>query len=299
MRLLPLWLPVFALAEPGPACEDELGNVVRAGGRVSRGCHTCVCGGGGEWECTGSCAKGCEADGREVKHNESKVFDDCVKCSCFDGHLACSALGCSRLACGGDHGEPIAPGQTFQRGGSTCTCTAGGAVQCTVSRPGALRATCLLPEGGRLGYGGVYAAGAARCVCGEAGVLRCGGGDGRPACPDEGPVEDERRTCSCVLGALVCSDAAGDRPWHRSPRGVDPPWHRSPWAALLVALPLAALVAGLFALLECRWRDASSVGTGRREPRGVGEECCFLNDSPSTACPTAAEARHISLKLPA
>jgi hypothetical protein len=84
----------------------------------------------------GSAAKprDCELDGTTYKHGTSfKDSDGCNNCSCQDGELACTQLGCIAGTCSYD-GETHDIGDKFTTAdGSVCVCASNDSIDCTVS----------------------------------------------------------------------------------------------------------------------------------------------------------------------
>lgn len=76
----------------------------------------------------------CELDGTTYKHGTSfKDSDGCNSCSCQDGELACTQLGCPAGSCSYD-GHTYAVGEKFSTAdGSVCVCASSDSIDCTVS----------------------------------------------------------------------------------------------------------------------------------------------------------------------
>lgn len=76
----------------------------------------------------------CELDGTTYKHGTSfKDSDGCNSCSCQDGELACTQLGCIAGTCSYD-GQTYDVGEKFiTTDGSVCVCVSNTAIECTVS----------------------------------------------------------------------------------------------------------------------------------------------------------------------
>ncbi len=84
----------------------------------------------------GSAAKprDCELGGNTYKNGSSfEAPDGCNSCSCVDGEVSCTLLGCNADSCAYD-GETYNVGDEFTTAdGSVCVCESTGAVECTVS----------------------------------------------------------------------------------------------------------------------------------------------------------------------
>lgn len=95
-------------------------------------------GGSGSTAGTGSGGSGtkprdCELDGTTYKDGTSfKDADGCNSCSCHDGEIACTQLGCIAGTCSYD-GQTYDIGEKFITGdGSVCVCVSNVTIECTV-----------------------------------------------------------------------------------------------------------------------------------------------------------------------